>query len=334
MKKIFVLLAMTALCIGTSAQNVMRIGIIGLDTSHSTAFTELINSGADPAFSDGWKVVAAYPQGSRTIESSYSRIPGYIEKVKANGVEICSSIAELLGKVDCVLLETNDGRMHLEQAAEVFKAGKPVYIDKPMGATLGETIAIYRLAERYGIKTWSSSALRFSAETQKLGAGEYGKIIGADCYSPHHPTPTHPDFGFYGIHGIESLYTVLGTGCKAVSRVHSEKGDVVTGVWNDGRLGTFRAIEQGPSIYGGTAFGEKKALPVGPYEGYKPLLAEILKFFKTGVPPVPEAEIIEMFAFMKASNMSVERDGKMVTLEEAMKKGEKDARKLIKPYLK
>ena len=94
MKKIFALLAMTALCIGTSAQNVMRIGIIGLDTSHSTAFTELINSGADPAFSDGWKVVAAYPQGSRTIESSYSRIPGYIEKVKANGVEICSSIAE------------------------------------------------------------------------------------------------------------------------------------------------------------------------------------------------------------------------------------------------
>ena len=119
-----------------------------------------------------------------------------------------------------------------------------------------------------------------------------------------------------------------------MSRVHSEKGDVVTGVWNDGRLGTFRAIEQGPSIYGGTAFGEKKALPVGPYEGYKPLLAEILKFFKTGVPPVPEAEIIEMFAFMKASNMSVERNGKMVTLEEAMKKGEKDARKLIKPYLK
>ena len=226
MKKLIALLAIAAICVGASAQNVMRIGIIGLDTSHSTAFTELINGGTDPAFSDGWKVVAAYPYGSKVIESSYSRIPGYIEKVKAAGVEICSSIAEMLGKVDCVLLETNDGTIHLEQAAEVFKSGKPVYIDKPMGATLGQTIAIYKLAERYGVKTWSSSALRFSAETQKLGAGEYGKIIGADCFSPHHPTPTHPDFGFYGIHGIESLYTVLGTGCKAVSRVHSEMGDV------------------------------------------------------------------------------------------------------------
>ena len=106
------------------AQKVMRIGIIGLDTSHSTAFTELINSGSDETFSKGFRVVAAYPYGSKTIQSSYERIPGYIEKVKAQGVEITSSIADLLEKVDCVLLETNDGRLHLEQAMEVFKAGK------------------------------------------------------------------------------------------------------------------------------------------------------------------------------------------------------------------
>ena len=98
----------------------MRIGIIGLDTSHSTAFTELINSGSDETFSKGFRVVAAYPYGSKTIQSSYERIPGYIEKVKANGVEITSSIADLLEKVDCVLLETNDetkneGQNHREQ---------------------------------------------------------------------------------------------------------------------------------------------------------------------------------------------------------------------------
>ena len=127
----------------------MRIGIIGLDTSHSTAFTELINSGSDETFSKGFRVVAAYPYGSKTIQSSYERIPGYIEKVKANGVEITSSIADLLEKVDCVLLETNDGRLHLEQAVEVFKSGKICYIDKPIGATLGDAIAIYEMAEKY-----------------------------------------------------------------------------------------------------------------------------------------------------------------------------------------
>lgn len=109
MKNRISLLILLAISFSIHAQKVMRIGIIGLDTSHSTAFTELINSGSDETFSKGFRVVAAYPYGSKTIQSSYERIPGYIEKVKANGVEITSSIADLLEKVDCVLLETNDG---------------------------------------------------------------------------------------------------------------------------------------------------------------------------------------------------------------------------------
>ena len=91
-----------------------RIGIIGLDTSHSVAFTEALNDPlADKAFA-GFKVVAAYPKGSNDIQSSVERIKDYTEKVKSLGVEIVSSIAELLTKVDVVLLETNDGRLHLD----------------------------------------------------------------------------------------------------------------------------------------------------------------------------------------------------------------------------
>ena len=145
------------------------------------SFTELINSGSDETFSKGFRVVAAYPYGSKTIQSSYERIPGYIEKVKANGVEITSSIADLLEKVDCVLLETNDGRLHLEQAVEVFKSGKICYIDKPVGATLGDAIAIYEMAEKYNAPVFSSSALRFTPQNQKLRNGEFGKILGANA---------------------------------------------------------------------------------------------------------------------------------------------------------
>jgi len=78
-----------------------------------------------------------------------------LKKVKANGVEITSSIADLLEKIDCVLLETNDGRLHLEQAVEVFKSGKICYIDKPIGATLGDAIAIYEMAEKYNAPVFS-----------------------------------------------------------------------------------------------------------------------------------------------------------------------------------
>ena len=329
---LFILLAFLSVSFRLYAQDVIKIGIIGLDTSHSTAFTELLNGDSDDKFVKEFEVVAAYPYGSKTIQSSYERIPGYIEEVKKHDVEITSSIAELLDKVDCVMLETNDGRIHLEQAMEVFKSGKICYIDKPIGATLGQAIAIYEMAEKYNVPIFSSSALRYSPQNQKLRNGEFGKILGADCYSPHKVEPTHPDFGFYGIHGVETLYTLMGTGCESVNRMSSQDADVVVGRWKDGRIGTFRGIKEGPAIYGGTAYTPKGSIAAGGYEGYKVLLDQILTFFKTGVAPISKEETIEIFNFMKASNMSKEQNGKIVTMEEAYRKGLKDAQKLIKTY--
>lgn len=320
------------LAAAASAQDVIRLGIIGLDTSHAEAFTKLLNSNDANPLVQKFEIVAAYPYGSRVIESSYNRIPKYIESVKKYGVEVVDSIQDLLDKVDCVFLETNDGHPHLEQAVEVFKSGKTCFIDKPLAATLGEVLAICELAKRYDAPLFSSSALRFSKNTAAIRNGEYGKIMGADCYSPHHVEPTHPDFGFYGIHGIESLFAVMGTGCKEVSRIHSDEGDIVSGVWEDGRLGTFRALTTKPSIYGGTAFTEKGTVPVAGYEGYFCLLEQVLKYFETGRPPIDIEETVEIFAFMKASNMSLEKGGKTITLEEAYKEGWKEARKLLKKY--
>ncbi|MCQ2159033.1 MAG: Gfo/Idh/MocA family oxidoreductase [Bacteroidales bacterium] len=331
MKRILTALFLVLAAVSVRAQeDVIKLGIIGLDTSHSTAFTELLNGDGDSYFVKKFEVVAAYPYGSTTIESSFSRIPGYIEEVSRHGVEICPSIADLLDKVDCILLETNDGRLHLEQAAEVFKSGKPVYIDKPLGSTLAESIAIFKLARQYGVKTFSSSALRYSPVNADIRAGKYGKVLAADCYSPHKVEPTHPDFGFYGIHGVETLYTVMGTGCKTVSRVHSQDGDVCTGVWDDGRIGTFRAIVNGPAIYGGTVYTADGAVQAGGYAGYMVLLEQILGFFETGICPIEPEETIEIFAFMKASNMSLSKGGKPVSVEKAMRIGNRQAKRLLR----
>ena len=326
---LFILLAFLSVSFRLYAQDVIKIGIIGLDTSHSTAFTELLNGDSDDKFVKEFEVVAAYPYGSKTIQSSYERIPGYIEEVKKHGVEITSSIAELLDKVDCVMLETNDGRIHLEQAMEVFKSGKICYIDKPIGATLGQAIAIYEMAEKYNVPIFSSSALRYSPQNQKLRNGEFGKILGADCYSPHKVEPTHPDFGFYGIHGVETLYTLMGTGCESVNRMSSQDADVVVGRWKDGRIGTFRGIKEGPAIYGGTAYTPKGSIAAGGYEGYKVLLDQILTFFKTGVAPISKEETIEIFTYMKASNMSKEQNGKIKIAHEVHIQTHRDPDHLI-----
>ena len=309
-----------------------RIGIIGLDTSHSTAFTRTFNAAdASPVFG-GYKVVAAYPHGSRDIESSRSRTPAYTEEVRKLGVEIVDSIAELLTKVDVVLLETNDGRPHLEQAIPVFKAGKTMFIDKPIAGTLTDAFAIFQAAKDLKQPVFSTSSMRYMTNMEDIVKDRSGgRILGAETFGPSPLEVTHPDFFWYGIHGVEALYTVMGTGCQTVSRVHTPDTDVVVGVWEGGRIGTFRGRRTpGRALYsyGGNAFLADSIKPLGENAGYDPLLKEVVKYFQTGVSPVSAEETLEIFTFMEAADESKRRGGASVSLSETAHKAFAQVKKI------
>lgn len=307
-----------------------RIGMIGLDTSHCLAFTKEFNNPDAGSEMGGYKVVAAYPKGSSDIESSYSRIPKYTTEIKELGVKITESIEELLDLVDVVLLETNDGRLHLEQALPVLKAGKMMFIDKPMTASLSDAMVIFEQSKKYKAPVFSASSLRYLENAQLAANGEIGKIVGASTFSPCKLEPTHPDLFWYGIHGVEILYTVMGTGCKQVTRIHTEGTDEVVGIWEDGRVGTFRGIRTGKSGYGGTAFGEKGILELGPYQGYKPLVLEIVKFFQSGNVPIPSGDTLEILAFMEAADESKRLGGSAVSLDGIWERAKMQANKTLK----
>lgn len=296
-----------------------RVGIIGLDTSHSIAFTRAMNEQDHPELL-GYKVTTAYPHGSLDIESSVSRIPGYIEDIQNMGVKVVDSIDALLDEVDVVLLETNDGRRHLEQVLPVLKAGKRVFIDKPVAASLEDTLKIYEASKEYNIPLFSSSSLRYIKGAKEARNGELGKVMGATTWSPASLEKTHPDMYWYGIHGVEALFTVMGTGCKEVYRVHTDGCDVITGVWEDGKVGLFRGQRDGKLGYGGHVYGETKSIDLGPYQGYLPLLIDIAKYFETGEMPVTPEETIEIFAFMSAADVSKKKKGKAVSLDKVIKK--------------
>jgi predicted dehydrogenase len=292
-----------------------RIGLIGLDTGHSVAFTKSIN---DPLAGNkyyGYKVVAAYPNGTDKIEEWRVRIPEITAEVKSYGVEIVNSIEELLEKVDTVLLTCVDGNKHLEQAIPVFKAGKPVYINKPIAASLEDAYAIAREAKRYNAKMFSSSALRFLGGIKEIAGGELGRVTGADAYSPAPIEKNHPDLYWYGVHGVEILYSVMGRGCKSVQRTYTEGTELVVGIWEDQRIGTFRGIRDGHEDYGGTVFGEKGIKKLPDYAGYDAMLTAITKFFNTGIVPVPVEETLEIFAFLQAAEESKKRGGAVVDIK-------------------
>lgn len=286
-----------------------RIGIIGLDTSHSEVFTRLIHES-----SGAYRVVAAYAQGSKDIPSALQLRPGVTQAVQKMGVELVGSIAELLDKVDCVLLETNDGRPHLEQVLPVLKAGKRVFVDKPLAASLADAERIFQAAEDAKTPLFTSSALRFDTNVQKVVNGSIGAVTGADVYAPATLDPHHLDLAWYAIHGVEMLCTVMGTGCRRVSRVYEAGTDLVTAVWEDGRIGTVRGIRKGAANIAGTAFGEKGIAPLGPFSSYQPLIDQILRFFDTGVPPVTPQQTLEIFRFLDAADRSRRKNGKTIVL--------------------
>lgn len=307
-------LARPAIAIG------LRVGIIGLDVSHSVAFTKLLNSPEAAADYGGYQVVAAYPKGSNDIAFSVDRIPEFTKAVTDLGVEIVSSIADLLSRVDAVLLNTNDGRLHLEQVLPVLKAGKRVFINKPMAASLEGVKAIFAASAQYNVPVFSSSSMRYMENKAGLLSVTTGKILGVDTYSPATIEKTHPDLFWYGIHGVEMLYTLMGTGCKEVRRVFTADTDLVTGIWSDSRIGTFRGTRTGPHNYGGIAFAEKATVPIVPAKGFSGLMKEIVHFFQTGISPVSPAETLEIYAFMQAAEESKKRGGAAVTIDEILNK--------------
>jgi len=322
MKKKNAVLALFAFSIAVSpvvAQSAqpIRVGLIGLDTSHVIAFTKLLNDPSNPDHIPGARVVAAFKGGSPDIESSRTRIDGFTAELRDKWkVEIVDDIPTLCRKVDAVLLESVDGRPHLEQVKPVLAAKKPVFIDKPLAASYRDAKEIARLARAAGVPWFSSSSLRFWDETKRLkSASEAGSVLGSNVYGPAPTEPHHPDLMWYGIHAVEMLFTVMGPGCESVSRVNTESTDIVTGRWKDGRLGVVRGIRKGKEDYGIAVFGENAILHSEdkPW-GYRPLLVEIVKFFQTGVAPVNPDETLEMFAFMEAADESKAKGGVAVPL--------------------
>lgn len=322
MKKTIFLFWIFALFAAALAQDKppIRLGIIGTDTSHVPAFTQMLNDPSRPDHVPGARIVAAFKGGSPDVESSRTRVDKFAAEIKDKwGVELVNSIEELCQKVDAVLIESVDGRPHLEQIKPVLKAKKPVFLDKPFAGSLRDAKEIVRLAKAAGVPFFSSSSLRFVPDIQELKKNPaLGDLIGAIAYSPSPTEPHHPDLFWYGIHGVETLYTLMGAGCESVTRTNTNGADVVTGRWKDGRIGTFRGIRDGKQSYGAVAFGSKAVLIKEPKTSYRELVIEIVKFFQTGTPPITPEETLEIMAFMEAADVSKKKNGAPVMLSEVL----------------
>ncbi|MCA9035230.1 MAG: Gfo/Idh/MocA family oxidoreductase [Planctomycetaceae bacterium] len=299
----------------------MRLGMIGLDTSHVPAFARLLTASDRPSPLDRVQLVAAVAGGSPGFPMSRDRVEGYTAEVAAMGVTIVPNLRDLLECCDGIMIQSVDGRQHLEQAAPVFGAGKPVFIDKPLAASLTDVLAIAELGKSTGVPWFTASSMRYSPGYPELRQDlSIGQIVGCDTFGPSRMMPGHPDLFWYGVHGVDLLYSFLGTGCQQVWAVQTPFTELVMGRWQDGRIGTFRGIreETGCSGWGAAVFGTTGNRHVTNSYDYSALVNQIVHFFLSGRSPVSDAEMVEVFAFLSAAEASRNCDGKPVNLSQVI----------------
>jgi hypothetical protein len=203
---------------------------------------------------------------------------------------------------------------------QIIRAGKPVFMDKPVAASLKDAVEIYKLAATTQVPVFSASAIRWYPGVLEVANAEKTPARGAISYGPAHVLPHHPDLFFYGIHPAEALFTVMGSGCLTVTRVTTPSASIVTGLWTGHRTGTLHAIHDGAKAYKLIRFGDTQVFEQKSEGDYTPMLREIVKFFQTKQPPVSAKQTLEIYAFMEAAEESKRRDGKSISLREVMVK--------------
>lgn len=295
----------------------IRVGLVDFDTSHVVAFTQRLNhiDIAEDQWVDGAKVVMGYP-GTSLV--SPDRIAEYTGKLRGYGVEIANHPEELIGKIDAVMVESNDGSVHLERALPFIEAGLPIFVDKPFATSVHDARALVESAQRKGVPIMSSSALRYTLEIQDIAARreELGAIDGCDAVTPAMLHPRNPGLFHYGVHGVEMVYALLGTGCVGVRCISNEDGDIVVGRWADNRLATVRGIRRGFKGFAISTVCEKGIVATkidGKYF-YREMLKRIVEMFATGKSPISSEELVEVVAFQEAAIRSAGQSGGEVLL--------------------
>jgi predicted dehydrogenase len=325
----------------SAAAEPLKVGVIGLDNYQAVAFTQLYHDAKATGDLKGIRVVAAFPGGSPDIEESVQSLPKWVPAMKEFGVEIVDSPQKVIEKSDAILIMSLDGRAHLGQFRLVANAGKPVYIGRPMAASLADVIEMFDLAKEKNVPLFSSSQHRFSPGFIGMrDHPEVGKVRGCDVFGGCPTEPHHPDLFWHAVHCVETLYTIMGPGCESVTRASTADAEFVTGTWKDGRIGTYRGIRRGAVKYRAMVFGDKGispsgdygydvptnwVAPHGEYMAYKGVAIEIAKFFRSKKSPVSPEETTELFAYMEAAHQSKAKGGIPVKLEAVVA----DARKTV-----
>ena len=288
----------------------LKIGLVGLDTSHVVAFAKCFNKPGDAEHVPGARVVCGFPGGSADFELSWSRVEKFTEQLRDDfGVKILDKPEAVAEAVDLVFITACDGRQHLDCVRKTIAARKPTFIDKPMAASSADANEMFNLAEQHHVPMMSCSSLRYAQSLiDALNDDSLGPIVGCDVFGPMNIEPPLPGLFWYGIHSIEILNRVMGRGCKEVKATTTENVDVIAAMWPDGRVASVRGLRKAHHNFGVTIHREKGFQFVDTHSGkrswYGSMLEAILRSLPRGKSDVDPQDTMEIIRVIEAANQS------------------------------
>ena len=296
----------------------IKVAIIGLDTSHSTAFPGLmLDPATDPAFKNNTLIPTRCLRFDTPFQSpeGLDKRQAYLESI---GVEVGTDFDWAVADCDAIMMVINDPAYHLEYFEKCAKLGKPIYIDKPVAATVSDTRKIFEIAKKYNVRFFSASSLRFDIDMEEALEQDITPRS-AVVWGPVGIAAAGSSIVWYGVHAFEMLERIMGPGAESVTVVNDEKGHVCTVAYPDGKRGIVELNRKSPRYGCVIRNDEGQAVLVkcsGRVPYYVRLLTHIEQFFNgddsAGVALDESMEIMKMLEAAELSSNS----GKTVFLKD------------------
>jgi predicted dehydrogenase len=291
----------------------LKIGMIGLDTSHAPAFARCFNKADHAEHIAGARVTVGYPGGSSDFDLSINRVEGYTKQLRDEfDVNIVDSPEAVAEQADLVFIMTCDGRAHRGLFERVVKFGKPTFIDKPMATSAADASAMFQLAKQDNVTLMSCSSLRYAQPLADAldHCGDLGAIVGCDVFGPMEIHPPLPGLFWYGIHSVEMVNRIMGRGCKQVGVTTIRDGDVLTLAYEDGRVAVVRGLRKGHHKFGATIHREKGPQLVNASDTKRSYYASMLDAVMRSLPnkksDVEAQDTMEIMRILEAGNKARE----------------------------
>ena len=286
----------------------LRIGIIGLDSSHTIEFTRRFQAPDCPPDQRVAGVTVTRCMRFETPFQDRAGLDNRQQELEGWGVEVTEDFDTAVAGADAVMIEINDPNLHLEYVRRCAGLGVPLFLDKPLAQDLAAGLEIARIAAEHDLRVCSASSLRFAAGLQDACAA---------LPAPRHVTTFGPinraaagsSIVWYGVHAVEMLVRAIGRGASMVSTHRWDEDAVLVVEYADGRTGVVELCVGGG--YGGVLRSGHDVVPytVDHAGIYPALLNELVPFLAGGASPVPLEDAVEVIAILDAAERSSQAGG-------------------------